>query len=286
MKKIISAVLGGVLIAGSFATAEVLKAQGSASDQTLEQKLLREVVARSDIYTSIEYPYDGQTVSQTRLIADVQSGALDIISLGANASLERQLQAVYVPIYRGTLGMRIGIVEQDKRGILSGVRDLDDLTEFTACQGKTWADTEILEANGLKIAKSLKYPNIFLMVEADRCDYFPRAIFEPWSEIAARPALNLTVDETVLLRYRMPLLFFVHLENQELARYLTESLEAMYREGVFEEIFFRDERVRQALELSRLESRVVIDLINPNETSQVKAIPPEFWLDPLEVSVR
>ncbi|QIR16078.1 amino acid ABC transporter substrate-binding protein [Shewanella aestuarii] len=206
---------------------------------------------------------------------------MDLLWTATSTEYESQLLAVYFPLYRGTLGMRLGIVRDNNTSLFSNVKNLADLQRFTACQGKMWADTHVLEANGIKVAKSLGYPNIFPMVEADRCDYFPRAIFEPWVEVEREAQYQLQVEPHIMLRYKMPFFFFVKQGNLALADHLNTILFAMFEDGTYQKLFNADADVKKALKLGHLNKRVVIDLTNPYVSDRVNAIPSQVWFDPI-----
>jgi hypothetical protein len=214
------------------------------------------------------------------MMADLELGNVDLIWMGTTAELEQSLTPVYVPIYRGLLGMRLGIVEKDNLQLFSNVKTVSQLQKFTACQGKTWGDTTILEANGVKVAKSLKYPNLFYMLEGDRCDYFPRGFFEPFGEVKSRPELNLAVEEHLIIRYKSPLFYFTSTSNKALADEMTRIFGEMYADGTYQQLFFKTEEIQESLRLAELEKRTILDLTNPGLSAETNNIAPEYWFDP------
>ncbi|WP_284285305.1 transporter substrate-binding domain-containing protein [Marinibactrum halimedae] len=254
----------------------------ATNSKDLPYMLLNEFIQRSDRFDTIEFAYgDKGEASFSQTLADINAGALDIMWTATSKDYETDFQAIYIPIYQGTLGMRLAIINQNDKHKFSHITHKDDFLHYVACQGKLWADTPILEANNILVAKSLKYPNLFKMLSADRCDYFPRAIFEPWSEIERENQYNLTVDTHVLLRYTMPFLFFVKKDNTELSDHITQVFQEMKKDGTFDTLFFQDKKVKNALELSHLRDRIIIDLNNPFLSQEVKNIPPEYWFDPM-----
>ena len=271
-----------LLFVTSLCSAKTLNVPGSPSGETLPFVLAKEIVKRSDIYDSVGFPYgEAGEISFSKTVADLNEGVLDLFWTATSADREEQQRAVYFPLYRGTLGMRLGIVEQSKSDTFKQVKSFAEMRQFIPCQGKLWADTAILEANGIKVAKSLGYGNIFAMLEGDRCDYFPRGIFEPWSEVKREAKYQLTVDSYVMLRYKMPFFFFVKKDNQSLANHLNDILYQMFEDGSYQKMFLNDPDVKNALELGKLEKRIIFDLENPYLTDKVNAIPQKIWFDPL-----
>lgn len=257
-----------------------IKLQSYSGDTSLPHKLLVAVMNRSGLEYSHPFESD-KNISNTKILNEVKTGGMDVMWSMTSRELEDQLQAIYFPIFRGMLGMRLAIVEKEKSELFRNVQNLDDLKKFVAGQGKVWPDTRILEHNGLKVAKTLKYPNLFYMLEGDRFDYFPRGINEPWDEIKRYKELNLTVDKYIMIRYRAPLYYFVRKDDVQLQRKMNATLEAMVVDGTFEKMFLNDSQVKEALTKANVNKRVVIDIDNPLLTSKTPIDRKELWFDPL-----
>ncbi|NOH81017.1 ABC transporter substrate-binding protein [Vibrio sp. RE86] len=278
MRKLIGAIALAVVSVSGFA--QTLNIPGKVGEDKFTVTLLKEFVKRSDNYDQVHHIYGTSgDPAQSKMMADVELGSLDVVWMGTTKELETSLSPVYVPIYRGLLGMRLPIVERDKADIFNHVDSLSEMQRFTACQGKTWSDTLILEANGINVAKSLKYPNLFYMLEGDRCDYFPRGFFEPYPEVQTYSHLNLTVDEHVILRYRMPLFFFTAKNKPELAREMTQVFADMYQDGSFQSLFFAEPEIADAMRQAKVEKRTIFDLRNPELSEATNNIPSTYWFD-------
>lgn len=261
-----------------------LKIPGSEQTQLLPTKVLLEVVARSEELHSIDFVYGKEgDVSFSRTQEDLKEGNIDILWTATSSEYESKFDAIYFPIYMGTLGLRLAIIEENKRDIFKHVNTKQQLLDYTACQGRLWADTAILTANNIEVATSHKYYNLFAMLEGDRCDYFPRAVFEPWNEIKREKKYKLMVDEHIFIRYKMPNFFFVKKGNAELVDIVTEALLSMHGDGSYQTMFFSDPDVKQAMAMSNLANRKVFDLDNPFISQRVVDIKSEFWFDPLSL---
>ncbi len=266
-----------------FSCAEPIKLQSYSQDTSLPHKLLITALNNADL--DYIHPYESdKDISNARILNDVKIGQLDVMWSMTSQSLEQDYQAIYIPLFRGLLGMRLAIVTQQNADLFKYVNNLADLKRFSAGQGKTWPDTTILKENGLNVVTTLKYPNLFPMLEGGRFDYFPRGVNEPWDEIVNHQDLNLTVDPYILLKYTAPLYFFVAKENTQLANKLTQSLNNMIADGSFNRMFFNDSQVQMVLHKANLQQRTIIPLNNPNLTSMTPHSRPELWFDPLNES--
>lgn len=241
-------------------------------------QLLAEVFKRSQSYQA-NYPYG--TIASLPLstrINDVRSGNLDVFFALSKPEYEQEFQAIYIPIYRGLLGWRLAIVREADRDLFKHTHTLEDLRAFRAGQGALWGDTIILESNKVPVVKEHKYANLFRMLDAERFDYFPRGIAEPWLEIERERDLKLTVEPHIVLRYTAPLYFFVRKGDTALAQHINDILEDMLADGSFTNLFYQNEEINMAFRLADLEQRQIIRLDNPHLSSQTPIDRPELWV--------
>lgn len=246
----------------------------------LPNKILLSALERGDTYKPI-YPY-GEITSlpfSTRL-EGVRNGELDVFIAMTSQEFEEEFQAIYIPLYKGLMGMRLAIIKQENRELFAQVKTLKDLQKFTAGQGTYWADSKIFEANNLPLVKEMKYSNMFRMLEADRFQFFPRGAHEPWAEIKQRPDLNLIVDPYIMLSYKAPFYIFVAKNNHALAKHLTEQLNTMIDDGTYTKLFYQDAEVKKALELGNLQNRRLIELKNTQLSKKTPINRKELWFNP------
>lgn len=242
--------------------------------------LLNAALTRGGQYHAT-YPYgDIDSLPLSTRIHGVQNRELDVFFALTTPEYEQEYIPVYIPLLRGMMGMRLAIVKKSNQELFKQVNSLDDLQQFSAGQGRFWADSDILEKNGIPLVRELKYPNLFRMLEADRFDYFPRGIHEPWNEIDQWSDLGLVVDKHIMLWYKAPFYCFVHRSKPDLAKHLHEQWLAMIEDGSFERLFFADKDIRQALQHADLENRTVIKLDNPLLSPATPLDQTELWFDP------
>jgi len=216
---------------------------------------------------------------QAKQFREFEIGNIDVTWAGTEADLERRYRPIRIPLFKGLLGNRLFIIRRGNQARFDRVETLEDLSRIPLGQGRTWADTEILRANGLNVVTTNKYVNLFPMLEGGRFDAFPRGAHEPWSEIREWSHLNLTVEKSLLLVYRMPLYFFVMKDNQELGDDLEEGLNRAIADGRFDEYFFNSSLVRDVLKQAHLQERKVFMLNNPKMTKETPVDREELWLD-------
>lgn len=222
-------------------------------------------------------------ISQARMIEMVKNRKLDIMWAATNQEMENTLLPVRIPLYKGLLGHRIFLIHEGNQARFDSIQTLDDIKELHLGQGTTWADTYILRHNGMNVITANKYESLFYMVDGGRFDAFPRGVQEPWSEMAARPDLELAVEKNIMLVYKMPFYLFVSKENGILGDELYSGLRAMIDDGSFHEYFINDPTVLDVVKKANIKNRKSFHLDNPTLPPETPIEDPDLWLDPTQL---
>ncbi|MBL8508893.1 substrate-binding periplasmic protein [Chitinimonas sp. JJ19] len=217
---------------------------------------------------------------QSRALDEIRrnSGLLDLVWTMTSVERERELLPIRIPVDRGLIGWRVALLKQDRLKLLSGVRDLADLRQFSAGQMHDWPDTSILRHNGLPVEASDQYEGLFRMLAAGRFDYFPRSVIEIRDELRSHPGMGLAIEPRLLIRYPTALYFFVSRDRQKLALDLERGLEKAVREGKLQALFQRYYGPL-LLELN-VANRQVVELANPLLPKETPLGRPELWYRP------
>lgn len=205
--------------------------------------------------------YSAEPMKQGRAVYELEhgTGTLDIMITMTSAEREARLLAVPVPLTKGLLGWRIPLVRKERLQQFADVRTVDQLKGYVAGQGHDWPDVGILRASGLPVHVSSAYDGMFKMLEADRIDYFPRAVQQVFDEVGRYPGL--AVEPHLVLRYPTDAYFFVNRAHAGLADEIRRGLEAAIADGSFDRVFYSYFAAKIAA--AGLEQRHVVDLPNP-----------------------
>ena len=217
-------------------------------------------------------------MNQERQVLELEAGrTIDVGPIPSSAEREARLLPIRIPINKGMLGWRLGLIRKGDKGLIAGVSTLDDLKRVRLAQGQEWPDTHILRANGINVITAPKYEGLFKMLVGKRFDYFPRSVMEIWDEQAINAA-TLEVEPHLALHYFYDAYFMVNRKNTKLAQDIRDGLEKAVADGSFDKLFeqYYGERLRKA----RLETRTVIELRNPLLTPETPSDRPELWYDP------
>lgn len=213
-------------------------------DYKLQQAPIRTVASRTF-----------QALSEDKLV-DVAWGV-------TSKDRERQLAPVRIPLLKGLLGYRIFIIRDGDQARFDSVRNIRHLKQIKAGQGHDWVDVKILEHNGLLVQTSTSYEALFTMLSGRRFDYFPRSVFEAFTEVATRPEKPLAVETSLMLKYVSPTFFFTSKQNLQLHQRLREGLWAMVEDGSFEQFFRHHSLTKDIFLKVGFKNRTAYQLENP-----------------------
>ena len=234
-------------------------------------------LALSKSGTEYRFQTAGVVMNQDRVVLEIEAGrTIDVAPLPASAERETRLLPIRIPIQKGALGWRLGLIRKGDQELLAHINTLQDLKSVRLAQGPEWPDTKILEGNGISVITASRYDGLFKMLEAKRFDYFPRSILEIWDE-QANHADTLVVEPHLALHYPYDAYFMVNRKNLRLAQDIRAGLESAIRDGSFDRLFqqYFGEWIRKA----HLDTRTVIELKNPLLSPETPANRPELWYD-------
>ncbi|KMT63754.1 diguanylate cyclase [Catenovulum maritimum] len=225
----------------------------------------------------VEFDVYPKSISYSRQINEIENGNLSIAAFGTSESLEKQLLPIRIPILKGLLGHRIFIIRQGDQARFDHIDSFSELKKFKAGQGRTWADTQILKGAGIPTVTSVKYKNLFHMLDGSRFDYFPRAVHEPFAEIASNSDLPLALEQNIMLVYPLAMYLFVSPDNQALADLILTNFEEKIADGSFDQFFFEYPLIQDVLNKVNVKQRKVIRISNNTLSSETPLDREELW---------
>ncbi|MFZ6798495.1 hypothetical protein [Undibacterium sp. Di24W] len=204
------------------------------------------------------------------------NGKVDILWSMTTDKREKELIPIRIPIDKGLIGWRIALVNNNHKNIFTGINRLEQLRAYAAGQEFDWPDVDILRANQLKVFTSNAYDPLFAMLEAGRFDYFPRSIFEIWSDLENHQQYQIQAEQNVILHYQSACYFFITPRRPELAEDLRIGFEKIIANGIFERLFQKYNQT--SIDRANIKQRTVIQLKNPllNPESMPRHRP-ELW---------
>lgn len=221
-------------------------------------------------------------MNEARYLFELRTGRmLDVVWSSTSEQRESDLLPIRIPLRKGILGYRISLIHKDNQAKIDAVRTLDDLSRLTLVQGIGWGDVDIYRANGIQVYAT-GYESLFMLVNANRADLFPRGIGEVYDEYEARKSAqpNMVVEENLVIYYPWPYYFFTNRKNTALAERIETGLRRMIADGEMDEIFWRynGDDIRRA----NLAKRRVIEIENHLLPAATPIDDASLWFNPFE----
>jgi len=251
-----------------------------AQQQSYPYQLLDLALARTGI--AYELVPVAQPVTEARQRVMLENGQLDIAWFGTSRAFEERLRAIPVPVFKGLLGWRIGIIRRDSQPLFDQVRSVDGLARFLHVQGASWSDVEILGAAGFNVVTG-PYEVLPAMIQLQRGDFFSRGVTEIYQEMAKFSPFypDIAVERSLVLTYPFAMFYFVGPDNIELHGLVHRGLVAAHADGSFDALFNAHPTIAPAIRRARLKDRVRLQIPNPLISDTVRSIPADYWYNPL-----
>lgn len=283
LKRYIYAIVSGLFLSGPVIADEII-----VWNRTYDQTSMIEVLQLALDKTINEGPYQllrSVDMEQGRAINELQkSKRVHVAAFAPTTEREEAMIAVRVPVSKGLLGFRVCLIRAGEEGMYKNIHSIDDWikNDLSMGQGTHWPDTQILESNGLKVVKSVRYKPLFHMLKKNRFDCFPRSVNEVQSELENSESEDLALEKYLVFQYRLPTFFFVNINKPLLAERIDRGLNIAIQDGSFDELF--NKLHWPTLKKVNLQGRRVIHLSNSflSEETQKIVGKSELWLNPLK----
>jgi hypothetical protein len=198
-----------------------------------------------------------------RALHVIKTGKLiNVFIAAANDDWDNIATPIKIPVRFGQLSYRLLLVNKNNLDKFKAIDSLSDLKELTAGSQKGWALNEVLKDTDIKVVTGSNFEGLFLMLNNERFDFFPRAIYEAYNELENRKnILNNIVVEPTLALY-IPTVSYVYVSNEapQIARRLEYGLEQMVKNGELKTLFnkyYKEDIIR-----ANLQNRKIIRIEN------------------------
>ncbi len=210
-------------------------------------------------------------MEQGEAIEDLTSGSiLDVMSAASSAHDDKFLTLPF-PILKGLLGKRVCLIRKDEQSRFDFIRTAFDFaqSQLSICQGSHWPDTDILKRNGLVVASSPYYQDLFAMLKRGDCDCFLRGAQEVLPEYQKHQSW-LALEDKLLIQYAQPGVLYVRKSNPELAARLELGLLRAFDDGSYQQLLNRE--LGDSLSILKLKQRRRILINNPSPSRVLEKI--------------
>ncbi|WP_206485162.1 hypothetical protein [Thalassotalea sp. G2M2-11] len=264
-----------------------IRVVGQQSKEDLGHEYFTQLIKLAINASTPEYQHKSISIlklthtTQGRTVNLLERGVLDVIWTGTNQARESQFIPIRIPLFMGLLGYRVSLIHQDNYSQFAALLDSPEkLKSLTACQGEHWPDSDILEDNGFNISRIVNLSSMFKILAYKRCDYFPRAIFEGYSEldIVKKEFPNLVMFDDLVLHYPFAIYFFVNKNKPELAQQIEYGLRELIKDGRFFKLMKKHPFSAQIFPLEKWKNKKFLHLRNSELTEKTMLDNPKLWL--------
>ncbi|MBD1388912.1 ABC transporter substrate-binding protein [Neiella sp. HB171785] len=195
----------------------------------------------------------------------VLSGFADVtVTVAGNSKFAGRAKIVIdQPIAKGLLGLRLLIIKRAQCLRFAKVGEQADLKPLRAGIPATWADAEILRANGCQVVERGSFEEVFARLKRDEFDYVSlgaNEVLDVYHNMVGDDP-ELMIEPTLMLYYPLPLVFYVAPDQLDLADHIRTGLQQIERNGVLAQCF--DDYYGFPVRQLNLSQRRVIELDNP-----------------------
>ena len=199
----------------------------------------------------------------------VDKRKVDLFIGGIDTNREQQAQAIYIPLDRGLLGVRVCLMKKGTR-VLTNSKSIDILKKngFSVGTGKHWPDKQIFEHHGIDVVASPTYKNLFSMLANNRFQCFSRSLAEVEQEYIKHQKSGIEIDSNLAFVYPFGEFAFVNKEDAELYRRMKYGLRKAIEDGSYYRIF--NQYYEHNITQYDLFNRNIIKLENPNLSPEAR----------------
>jgi hypothetical protein len=223
-------------------------------------------------------------MTELRALDELETGkgTITVLVHGNVADYEQRLLPIRFPLDKGLLGYRVFLIRGEMQPKLDLVGGLEDLRRYSIGQGREWGDVTILRQAGLTVVEGTSYEGLFSMLATHRFQLFSRSVVEVGEELAREKPNHpeLVIERHLMLYYPLTRYFYVTRSpaGDALARRISEGLERMLKNGLFDHMFedFKTPFERQI----GLRDRLLIRIANPLQTPETPLNRRGLWYDP------
>ncbi|EWH10899.1 amino acid ABC transporter substrate-binding protein [Catenovulum agarivorans DS-2] len=241
-------------------------------------KLLEKALSKTPSTYKLEL-YE-KIIDQEQALNLLYRKQVDVVWTMTNKQREALYLPIRIPLTKGLSGWRLFLIKPKHQSLFANVKNRDQLSLYTAVQGQDWPDCEILQRNQLKLVTKANYIDLIDVLSAGKAQYFPRGVFEIWSESEQFKAQGhqVAVERHLALYYPTALYFFVNRTNKTLAAKIEQGLHKMLANGEFEQMF--KQTFAEAIKKTNFAQRRVLHLNNPTLPKQTPIANKQLWYIP------
>ena len=232
--------------------------------------LLEKTRARYGAYR-IEVNY-GSGMSQGRVFRELQAGNADLTTSMTDESREQMAIPIRYCLYKGLLGVRVGMGTKDVVDTLENIQTREELKPVSLGLVFDWPDYSIQKDAGLTVERLPDFDGGIFRLQKGTLSLMPMGVVEV-SPIAKKRGL--AVVSNWAIAYPTAYYIFVSKQRPELAERLKYGFELAIKDHSFDALFAK--HIGPQLAAARLEKRRLLHIPNPYLPKATPLDRKELW---------
>lgn len=216
----------------------------SAARQTYETEVLRQSL---DVHKTSLTNYTINIDNTDYPVAEDESniflnGCDVLVTVAGNQKFaNRDKLIIESPICNGLLGHRLLIINKHAQVKFKQISNLQQLRKSTIGIPATWADADLFRKNQCKVHEKGLLEDVLNYVHSNQVDYATLGANEITTTLKQYTIVmpELVIENTLLIYYPLPLLFYVNANQPALAHQLQLGLNELINNGTLQDIFNR-----------------------------------------------
>jgi hypothetical protein len=213
-----------------------------------------------------------QDWSQSQSYKQLEQGNLDLMSSMTSYAREQSGLPIRYCLYKGLLGVRIGMGSAPAVAALDGLKTRDELNHVKLGQVFDWPDYAIQTEAGLQVQRLTSVASSIESLKLGTFQLLPLGIVEV-APIAKQH--DLKTISTWAIAYPTAYYFFVSKKRPELAQRLEYGFEQAIKDHSFDELFAR--RIGPLIAAADLDRRKLFHIRNPYLPRATPLARKELW---------
>lgn len=195
---------------------------------------------------------------QTRAFNQLDTGNLDLVASMTNQEREGKAIAVRYCLYKGLLGVRVGMGNKDNIARFNGISTREELNQIELGQVFDWPDYNIQKDAGLKVLNLPDYKTSLQRLQMGSYALMPLGVVEV-APIAKDNGLEIISKWAIA--YPTAYYIFVSKKRPELAERLVYGFEQAIKDHSFDQLFAK--RIEPLVSAAGLKNRKLFYIRNP-----------------------
>jgi hypothetical protein len=213
-----------------------------------------------------------QEWSQSQSYKQLEQGNLDLMSSMTNFAREQSGLPIRYCLYKGLLGVRIGMGTPSAVAALEGIQSREALNQVKLGQVFDWPDYDIQTEAGLQVLRLTSVASSIERLKIGTFQLLPLGIVEV-APIARQ--YDLKTISTWAIAYPTAYYFFVSKKRPELAERLEYGFEQAIKDHSFDQLF--DKRIGPLVAAADLNHRKLFHIRNPYLPKATPLARKELW---------